>query len=95
VTMFAVVGLLCGDFAVQHGLEQLVLHRVHEQQQVQREHGGDQHREAGERQHQAVAQATARQAGCRHASVSSRKPTPCTVFSIGVANDLSSTCRSR
>ena len=93
--MGGVVRLLRRGFALEQRVEQPVFDGVDEEQRVKAEQHGQQQREAGEHQHQPVAQPSTRQGGCAHASACRRKPTPCTVFSIGVANGLSSAWRSR
>ena len=87
-------------FLFEHRLEEGVFGRVHEGHRIQPEQGRDRQGEAGDSEHQASAQAPLRSFrrgahGVASSSLSSLKPTPCTVRSIGRANGLSSACRNR
>ncbi|MNM88256.1 hypothetical protein D3C81_1004630 [compost metagenome] len=89
-----VVLQLFGGFAFQQSVEEHVFHRVRKHRDIQAEQRSDYQGEAGESQHQPVAQPFARRGSRAHGSEassdSSRKPTPCTVLSMGVGKGLSS-----
>jgi hypothetical protein len=78
----AAVQALPLGFGAQRGDEELVFHRVDEQQRQAAEQRADQHGVAAQHQHQPALQP--RSVRC-HPGTSSRRPTPCTVFTIDCA----------